>query len=130
MKELDNGFDVVVGSRYAPGGRQLNLSFYRRILSRGINTLLQLKGSNVKDNTSGFRCFRFKTLKHAVTKFGDDFISTDGFASTVLILLRLQSIGAHMMEVPIVLDYSRKSGRSKMNLLRTVFSYLSILRFA
>ncbi|MFQ5834178.1 MAG: glycosyltransferase family 2 protein [Candidatus Thorarchaeota archaeon] len=130
LNELDNGFDVVVGSRYTPGGRQLNIPISRRILSWGINILFRLRGSSVKDNTSGFRCFRFDALRKAVARFGDDFICTNEFASTALILLRLQRIGARMMEYPIVLDYSRKCGRSKMHLLRTVLSYLSVLRSA
>ncbi|MHA2117978.1 MAG: glycosyltransferase family 2 protein, partial [Candidatus Thorarchaeota archaeon] len=66
MRELENGIDVVIGSPYAPGGEQQNLPFSRRILRWGINLLFRMKGSTVKDNTSGFRCIRFGVLKRAV----------------------------------------------------------------
>jgi dolichol-phosphate mannosyltransferase len=130
MRELENGIDVIIGSPYAPGGEQQNIPFPRRILRWGINRLIRLKGSTVKDNTSGFRCIRYSALKRAVEKFGDEFINTSEFASTVLILLRLLSVGATTKEVPIALDYSLKRGISKMRLGPTIRAYLRLLRNA
>ncbi|MHA2356726.1 MAG: glycosyltransferase, partial [Candidatus Thorarchaeota archaeon] len=120
VRELDSGFDVIVASRYAPGGEQRNLPLSRTILSWGINILIRMKGSTVKDNTSGFRCIRLSALKRAVEKFGDEFINTREFTSTVLILLRLLKVGVKTKEVPIVLDYGLKRGASKMNVGRTI----------
>jgi dolichol-phosphate mannosyltransferase len=128
VRELDNGYDVVVASRYAPGGEQRNLPLSRRILSWGINLLIRMKGSTVKDNTSGFRCIRLSALKRAVDKFGDEFINTREFTSTVLILLRLLSVGVRTKEVPIILDYELKRGASKMKVGRTIRAYLRLLR--
>ncbi|MHA2002510.1 MAG: glycosyltransferase [Candidatus Thorarchaeota archaeon] len=128
VRELDNGYDVVVASRYAPGGEQRNLPLSRRILSWGINLLIRMKGSTVKDNTSGFRCIRLSALKRAVDKFGDELINTREFTSTVLILLRLLSVGVRTKEVPIILDYELKRGASKMKVGRTIRAYLRLLR--
>jgi dolichol-phosphate mannosyltransferase len=128
VRELDHGYDVVVASRYAPGGEQRNLPLSRRILSWGINLLIRMKGSTVKDNTSGFRCIRLSALKRAVDKFGDELINTREFTSTVLILLRLLSVGVRTKEVPIILDYELKRGASKMKVGRTIRAYLRLLR--
>ena len=128
--ELEKGFDVIVASRYAPGGEQRNLPLSRRILSWGINLLIRMKGSTVKDNTSGFRCIRLSALKRAVEKFGDEFINTREFTSTVLILLRLLNVGVKTKEVPIILDYGLKRGASKMKVGRTIRAYLRLLRNA
>jgi dolichol-phosphate mannosyltransferase len=130
VRELEKGFDVIVASRYIPGGEQRNLPLSRRILSWGINLLIRMKGSTVIDNTSGFRCIRLDALRLAVEKFGDDFINTREFTSTVLILLRLLSVGVKTKEVPIVLDYGLKRGASKMKVGRTIRAYLRLLRTA
>lgn len=130
VRELEKGFDVIVASRYAPGGEQRNLPLSRRILSWGINMLIRMKGSTLRDNTSGYRCIRLGALKRAVEKFGDDFINTREFTSTVLILLRLLSVGVKTKEIPVILDYGLKRGASKMNVGRTIRAYLRLIRNA
>ena len=56
--------DVVIGSRYVPGGGTLNWGWYRKLLSKGANiysnVILNLP---VKDCTSGFRCYRKEVLE-------------------------------------------------------------------
>ena len=128
MRELDDGNDVVVASRYVPGGGQRNMSLWRRILSWGINRLIRMKGSSVKDNTSGFRCIRLSALRRAVEKFGDEFINTREFTATALILLRLQNVGVIIKEVPMVLDYGLKRGPSKLKVGPAIRAYLRLLR--
>jgi dolichol-phosphate mannosyltransferase len=127
MEELEKGYDVVVTSRYVKGGAQYNLSLSRRVLSRGINTLLRMKGSRVLDNTSGFRCMKIEVLQKALEKYKNEFITSTEFTSTVEVLLRLQGSGAKVKEVPIDLDYGKKGGESKMKVGRTIRTYLSML---
>ncbi|NHI82932.1 MAG: glycosyltransferase family 2 protein [Candidatus Thorarchaeota archaeon] len=127
LKILNSGYDIVVASRYVAGGEQLNLPLSRRTLSWGINMLIRMKGSKVRDNTSGFRCIRYAVLKKAIEKFGGNFINTREFTSAVLVLLRLQSVGARPFEYPICLDYGLKRGASKMNVPRTIRAYLRLL---
>jgi len=127
MKELEKGYDVVVTSRYVKGGAQYNLPLLRRVLSRGINTLLRMKGSRVLDNTSGFRCIKIEALRKALNKYKNEFITSVEFTATVEVLLRLQGAGAKIKEVPIELDYGKKGGASKMKVGRTIRTYLSML---
>ncbi|MFX0045844.1 MAG: glycosyltransferase family 2 protein [Candidatus Hermodarchaeota archaeon] len=128
VSELSKGYDVVVRSRYVPGGQQLNLPFHRRILGRAINILLRLRGSSARDSTSGFRCISIEALRRSVEMFGDSFITTVEFTSTAQILMRLQAAGARIKELPVSLDYRRKMGLSKMNIPRTIRAYIRYLQ--
>jgi len=120
--------DVVVGSRYVEGGVQLNVPMHRVVLSKMINLLVskvfQLPS---KDNTSGFRCFRASLLKRIHVIFGDCIIESDGFVSSLELLLKAVYSGAVVVEVPILLDYGKKGGSSKMRLFSTIFNYLILL---
>lgn len=120
--------DIVVGSRYVDGGKQLNVPLHRVALSMGINFLVKnLFGLRVRDATSGFRCFRARLLKVLCSVFRDKLIESEGFVASLELLLKAISFGGVVKEVPILLDYGRKGGVSKMRLLSTVFGYLSLI---
>ncbi len=128
---LAAGTDVVVASRYAPGGREYGLSWHRRLLSRGASTLLrQLRPvPGVRDYSCGYRAYRLGMLRRALDRYGPDgLIVTDGFACMAELLLRLHALGARCTEVPMELHYERKGGPSKMRVARTVGGYLQLLR--
>jgi dolichol-phosphate mannosyltransferase len=128
LKEIAKGYDVVIASRYEPGGGQMNLPIRRMILSKAINTLLRIKGSKVKDNTSGFRCLTIEIMRKAARKYGNDFIRTSGFTATAEILMKTQKIGAKVKEIPLMLDYGKKRGKSKLKVRKTVTAYIKMLR--
>jgi len=120
--------DVVVGSRYIDGGKQLNVPLHRVILSKGINFLVKgLFRLSVKDATSGFRCFRACLLKFLYSTFKGDIIESRGFVASLELLLKAVRFGGVVKEVPILLDYGRKGGVSKMRLLSTIFGYLALI---
>jgi dolichol-phosphate mannosyltransferase len=125
--KMTDGYDIVVASRYVLGGSQKHVKPYRSILSRGLNVFVQMLGSEIKDNSSGFRCFRVRLLKKAIQYYGDQFITERGFAASVEILLKLQNLNAKICEVPMNLDYSKKKGLSKLSLWKTIISYLRLL---
>jgi len=81
----------------------------------------------LKDATSGFRCFKAGLLKRLYKEFGDNIIKAKGFESSLELLLKAINLGSVVAEVPIVLDYGRKGGCSKMRLFSTVFKYLVLL---
>ena len=125
------GSDVVVASRYAPGGREFGLSWHRRLLSRGASTLLQQLRPvpGVRDYSCGYRAYRLGILRRALARYGvEGLIVTDGFACMAELLLRLHTLGARCTEVPMELHYERKGGPSKMRVARTVGGYLRLLR--
>ena len=126
---IEEGNDVVVASRYAPGGRVRGVSFPRRVLSRGASLLFRavypVRG--VRDYTCGYRAYRAGLLKEAFARWGDQFISEPGFSCMVDILLKLSRLDAVVTEAPLVLRYGRKPGKSKMNVRRTMAQTLSLL---
>lgn len=127
---ISAGADVVVASRYCPGGREFGLSWRRRVLSRGASTLLGALRPvhGVRDYSCGFRAYRVGAIRRAVDAHGDGLVTTAGFACMAEILLRLDALGARCVEVPLELHYERKDGPSKMRVTRTISGYLQLLR--
>jgi dolichol-phosphate mannosyltransferase len=120
--------DVIVGSRYVKGGMQLNVPLHRVILSKAINNLVKrLFRLPLKDTTSGFRCFRADLLKRLEKTFRNNIIESNSFSASLELLLKAVRSGSVVAEVPILLDYGKKGGASKMRLLSTVVNYLVLL---
>ncbi|MEO8691094.1 MAG: polyprenol monophosphomannose synthase [Solirubrobacteraceae bacterium] len=105
------GADVVLGSRYVPGGGVEGWSADRQILSRagGLYARVVL-GSSVRDLTGGFKCFRADALR----VIGIDDLTADGYAFQVETTFRAERAGLRVEEVPIVFR-ERQAGRSKMS---------------
>jgi dolichol-phosphate mannosyltransferase len=101
-----------------------NVSFTRRVLSEGaalvVRTLLGLDASTV---SSFFRVYRTEALRAAFDTFGDDLIRERGFACKAEILAKMTSLGARVEEVPVGLDTSKRVGKSKMPVARTMAAY-------
>ncbi len=104
--------DVVVGSRYCPGGDLSGLSLPRRLLSRMANAYARtLLGIPIRDVTGGFKCYRRRVFE----SLDLDRIRSTGFAFQVEILYKCFLRGFRITEFPIVFK-DRHSGRSKMSL--------------
>lgn len=129
LKRLSEGYDVVVASRYRPGAAQIGLSLDRRILSRTVNVLLAafFAVPGVRDYSCGFRAYRAGVLQRAWALLGDRLIEATTFAAMAEILLKLHALGIRASEVPLVLRYDLKGGRSKMQVARTVRSYAGVV---
>jgi dolichol-phosphate mannosyltransferase len=110
LAALDDA-DLVVGSRYVPGGGVGNWGRARRFLSRGGNLYARAwLGFGVRDSTSGFRAYRIAAL------MGEDLSSVrlEGYAFQIEMTRRLHRARRHIVEVPITF-VERRTGRSKMN---------------
>lgn len=103
--------DVVIGSRYVPGGAIPRWGPLRRLLSRAGNAYarwwLRLP---VRDATSGLRAYRARVLADA----GLDGIRSEGYAFQIEMTRRAASLGAAIAEIPITFT-ERAGGRSKMS---------------
>jgi dolichol-phosphate mannosyltransferase len=124
------GADLVIASRFAPGGRMIGAPAVRRLYSLGARLLLTLRfpTSGVRDFTCGYRAYRAGLLKRAFERYGDQFISVSGFACMLDILLRLHGLGARIKEVPLVLRYDFKESQSKLRVLPTIRNTIGLLR--
>jgi dolichol-phosphate mannosyltransferase len=103
--------DVVIGSRYVPGGAIVNWPRRRRLLSRFANVYVRsITRLEARDCTSGYRCWRRATL---ATLPLDRFVS-DGYAFLVEMLFAAAVNGARIAEIPITY-VERRQGQSKMS---------------
>jgi dolichol-phosphate mannosyltransferase len=105
------GNDLVIGSRWVPGGTVRNWPKNREILSRGANTYSRLMlGIPVHDATGGYRAYRATTLQ----KIGVDDVASQGYCFQVDLTLRTVRSGLRVAEVPITF-VERTHGASKMS---------------
>jgi dolichol-phosphate mannosyltransferase len=103
--------DVVIGSRYVPGGSVVNWPARRRLLSRFANAYVRaITHIPARDCTSGFRCWRRTALE---TLPLDDVVS-DGYSFLVEMLFTAARQGRRIVEVPITY-VERREGQSKMS---------------
>ncbi|MEO7994786.1 MAG: glycosyltransferase [bacterium] len=130
-KITGNVADVVIASRYAPGGKEVGLAWYRTILSGGASWLLRLNFPipGARDYTCGFRAYRVTTLDAALQRWGQEgFVSERGFACMAEILIKLHLNGARIDEVGLVLRYDLKEGASKLPVMKTIRQYMGLIR--
>jgi len=123
------GADIVICSRYRPGSRQVGVPAFRRLLSFGARIVFAvfLRLPGVRDYTCGYRAYRAGMLREGFNRYGDGLIERSGFACTDELLVRLAPLARRIEEVPFVLRYDRKRGRSKLPLFRTLAATLRLL---
>jgi dolichol-phosphate mannosyltransferase len=122
--------DIVIASRYAPGGEEVGLTTLRKVLSRGASFLLSITAPvrGARDYTCGFRLYRASTLRRAADAWGEKLVEEAGFTCMAEVLLKLGRGGARVAESPLVLRYDLKEGASKMKLMRTISRYFELIR--
>jgi dolichol-phosphate mannosyltransferase len=133
IAKLEEGFDVVIASRFQPGGGQMGVSAYRAFISRCANLFMKfffpIKG--LWEYSCGFRAYRASVMKEAIDTYGNNFIQLKGlgFTCTLEKLVKLRLIGARFAEVPFMLRYDQKVSESKMVSSTTTIGYLIMALF-
>ena len=103
--------DLVLGSRYAKGGRVEDWGLLRRAISRGGSLYAQIiLGIPVRDLTGGFKCFRRDVLEAIPL----DEVSGAGYVFQIEMTYRAHLLGYRIVEVPITFT-DRELGASKMS---------------
>jgi dolichol-phosphate mannosyltransferase len=128
-RRVKEGNDVVIASRYQRGAYIRGLARHRIVLSFCARILFQIVFPihGVRDYTSGFRAYRGTVLKEAFARYGDLFVSEGGFQCMVDILLKLRKMDVIIGEVPLILRYDFKEGKSKMKVFPTVWRTLHLM---
>ena len=105
------GADLVIGSRYAPGGEVRNWPAHRLWLSRGGNLYSRMAlGVSIRDVTAGYKVFRREVLETLPL----DEVESQGYCFQVDLTLRALQAGFRVVEVPITFT-ERERGASKMS---------------
>ena len=103
--------DVMIGSRYIPGGGTVEWGLMRKFMSWGINTYSRLLlGITPRDCSGAFRCYRVSKLKEI--DFAD--IYSRGYSFQEEFLYHCRRVGCRMSETPIIFE-NRRQGKSKIN---------------
>ena len=122
---LETGSEMVIGSRYVPGGATENWPLHRRLLSKwGNRYTAAVVGLRVHDVTSGFRAY----TADAVKRIDPAATRADGYAFLTELAVRANDLGLTVTEVPIVFR-DRTYGTSKMSLRIIVESMLLVTRW-
>ena len=112
LNAIEEGRDVVIGSRYVAGGSLPDFSMFRLLISKIGNLLVRYIGGviHIKDCTSGYRAIKTSYLKDL--NFG--YLSTRGYSFQSSLICDLAWRGADILEIPIAFT-SRKGGDSKLS---------------
>lgn len=111
MLDAAERYDVVVGSRYVPGGGTRGWSLPRRLLSRGGSLYARtILGVPVHDMTGGFVCYR----RSALEALDLDQVTATGFVFQIELKYRAHRAGLSILELAIVFP-DREVGESKMH---------------
>ena len=106
----EQGADLVLGSRYVPGGSVTDWGLLRRLVSRAGSWYARtILGVKVRDLTGGFKCFRRAVLE----ALDLDAVHADGYGFQIELTYRTINEGFRVIEVPIVFR-DRRVGQSKM----------------
>jgi dolichol-phosphate mannosyltransferase len=114
--------DVVIASRYVPGGGVVGWSWHRRWMSWAINTYARwMLGLTSRDNSGSYRCYRVAKLREAPL----DGVRAAGYAIQEELLYLCRRAGCRFVEVPFTFE-ERRHGESKIS-LSEAFSALWVL---
>src|SRR5580700_3419905 len=109
---IADGVDLVVGSRYVPGGSIPKWRWHRRLVSRGGNIYAAaLLGLGVKDSTSGFRAYGAPILRAIDLSV----VRAEGYGFQIEMVRQVLDHGGRVVEVPIRF-VERTEGESKMSM--------------
>ena len=110
-KELQPNTDLVIGSRWIPGGKTENWSRGRELLSRAANLYVRaMVGLRVKDSTAGFRIYSASMLK----RLNMESIKSEGYSFQIEMTRAVHKLDGKIIEVPITFR-ERENGVSKMS---------------
>lgn len=126
MLEASRHYDVVIGSRYIPGGGVRNWGPERKLLSWGANAVAKaLLGLHARDCTAGFRCYR----RHVLETVDPASIRANGYSYLIEMLYQCQRAGFTIGEVPIIF-VDRRLGQSKISQNEIYRAGRTVLRLA
>lgn len=127
IEQINQGYEVVIASRFAENGGQVGVKGNRAFLTfaarQFMRMMFPMKG--IKEYTSGFRAYRASLIQAALALYGNQFIQLKafGFACTLEKLVKLNLMNARITEVGFVLRYDQKASDSKMIANITTYGY-------
>lgn len=129
LQKMREGTDLAIASRYVIGAQQVGLSHFRKVLSWGAGHVMTLflPIPGVKDYSCGYRAYRLSALNRAYQDYGEQLMENRSFAAMVELLIKVAPFCQSIGEVPLILHYERKQGKSKMKIGSTIKGYFTLI---
>jgi len=126
IQSAQRGYDLVIGSRYCPGGEIIGWHFARLLISRCANLIAStVVGMRLHDCTSGFRCYTSRYVKNVIEN-----LHSQTYEIQIETVKQARAKGLRVKEVPITF-VNRKKGKSKLtkNEVQSFISYIVEAKF-
>jgi dolichol-phosphate mannosyltransferase len=118
--------DLVIGSRYVPGGGTANWGIVRKFISGGGNFFARaMLGLKTRDCTGGFRCYRRKMIELVPWEE----INVHGYGFQIGAVYHVERLGGRIVETPIIFE-DRRLGQSKMSMHIFVEAFAFVIKLA
>lgn len=130
IEKIHSGYDLALASCYAKRGRVTGTTFFRIILSKSANTLLRLYMNlkEVSTYSSFYRAYNPRALKKLSNEYNGKLIEESGFECMVELLIKFsRNKDFRITEIPMVLDGSRRVGKSSMRIRKTIKGFLKVI---
>jgi dolichol-phosphate mannosyltransferase len=129
LASLKEGYEVAIASVFASGGMMIGVPFLRYLLTLACNFLYRIlfPVRGVREYTGFYRGYRVDSLKNAREKLHGKLFTVNGFGAMAELIVRLRQVPVFMIEVPMIVRYDQKGGKSKMRVLRTITEHLKII---
>lgn len=131
LRRIGEGHDSVFASPYMYGGGILHTRPARVFLSHVANTIVkEFYGVHgLLTVSSFFRLYRASAVRRLQAHYGARILERAGFESMVELVMKMVYLRMSISELPMVLDTTRRVGRSKMRAVRTALGYLALFGY-
>lgn len=131
MDTIEPDYDILIASRFAPGGKEFGVNGIRRILSMGARLVYKAVWPDmpIRDFSCGFRLFRLSVIRAVSEQWGERLFEAPGFACTGELMLKslAHTTPERVTEVPFELHYEKKGGESKMPAFTTILGTFQLV---
>lgn len=128
LRRAEEGHDAVFASPYMYGGGIVHTDATRVMLSHIANAIVKefFRVHGLLTISSFFRLYRASALQRLQACYGPRIIDRAGFESMVEVVMKMMYLQLSISELPMVLDTSRRIGKSKLNTRRTALGYFAL----
>jgi len=128
LKRLEEGDDIVLASPYLYGGGFSEVAGFRLFLSHMANFLFKLilNIHGLATFSCFFRIYRGNALLQLDAAYPEGIVTSPGFDCAAEIVMKAVRQKITISEVPFLVDWSRRKGKSKMRILKAISGYLKL----
>ena len=130
IKEIDNGSDIAIPSRFVKGGKMKGCPWYRAFLSHSLAFLMSSIANvkNISDYANFYRCIRVGILKQGLNEYGNKLVEGYGFSGMAGFLVKISKYTNKISEIPFTLRYDLKEGSSGMSIMKSILGYFVLFK--